>query len=157
MAKARRQFTDEDKAKVLAHMAEHGLKVTSGHFNIVGSVLNRWRRQAGMGAQPPRLRRWTPAKKAKVLEYLKTHSHTDTRKHFGISGAQIHIWRHNLPQGYYGRKPKANGATNGLGVLEMEEKDALMWLERWRTAYFDRMKAETPSATSVLQALRGGK
>lgn len=154
MAKVRRQFTDEDKAKILAHNAEHGPKVTAGHFNIATSMINRWMHQV----QPQRAKgqwrkkKWTPQKVAAVLEYQKTHTNTETMARFKISSSQLSLWRRGLT---HVPKRKANGAhptTNGLGALP--ERDALMWLERWRQAYFDRMKAETPSAASVLEALK---
>lgn len=92
-------------------------------------------------------KKWTDEKVAAVLDYLKTHSHSDTIKQFKVSSSQISVWR---------AKRKANGAAmNELN--ELPEKEALVWLEKWRAAYFDRMKAETPSAASVLAALRGGK
>lgn len=161
MAKERRSFTDEDKAKILAHATEHGVTVTAGHFNIVRSVIDRWRKAAGLVKEQKtkRTRKWTPEKIAKVVEYAKSHSIEKTREHFGISGSQISLWKRGLSQSHYVKKrSKSNGAaTNGLGVLDMAEKDALKWLETWRQAYFDRLKAETPSAASVLAALRGGK
>lgn len=164
MAKARRTFTDEDKAKILAHNAEHGPKVTAGHFNIHTSMINRWKRQAQpvkqKGKWGPGKKKWSDEKVAGVLDFLKTHSNGETMRHFKISSSQISLWRRGLSHGHYKarRKAKANGAqpvTNGLG--ELPERDALKWLEIWRQAYFDRMKAETPSATTVLAALRGGK
>lgn len=157
MAKERRTYTDEDKAKILAHYREHGPKVTAEHFNIARSMIQRWKTQAEPAPRTPRKRKWTPEKIAAVLEYLKTHKHKETMQHFKISGAQLYLWRHGLSNSHWKRK-KANGAApqaNGLDALP--ERDALMWLERWRQAYFDRLKAETPSAASVLAALRGGK
>lgn len=165
----RRTYTDEDKAKILAHNAEHGPKVTAEHFKVATSMINRWRHQAEKTAPKPtkpvlrqkgqwRTKKWTDDKIAGVLEYLKTHTHEETKNHFKVSASQISVWRRGLPYAYYKSKRKANGAhpaTNGLG--ELPERDALTWLERWRQAYFDRIKAETPSAQSVLKALRGGK
>lgn len=100
------------------------------------------------------LRKWTPEKRAEVLEYRKTHSARETLLRFKISSGQLYQFQH---PGYYNKRKqhKANGAANGLATLP--QKDALMWLERWRAAYFDRLKAETPSAQSVLTALRDGK
>lgn len=100
-------------------------------------------------------RRWTPEKIKEVLDYRKEHTYRETMEHFDISSGQLHGWVNKLPPGYYSkkRKAKANGAANGL----LPAQDALKWLETWRQAYFDRMKAETPSAASVLAALRGGK
>lgn len=157
MAKTRRTFTDEDRAKILAHNAEHGPKVTAEHFNIARSMIQRWRTQAGEKLVVKRLRQWTPEKVAEVLAFKKEHTNKETLAKFKISSAQLYVWQHNLPSDHWKRK-KANGThpmTNGLG--ELPERDALMWLERWRQAYFDRLKAETPSAASVLAALRGGK
>ena len=106
------------------------------------------------------MRKWTPEKIAEVLAYYKDHTHQETLDHFRISGGQLHVWKNKLPAGYYSkkRKAKANGAqpvTNGLG--ELPHREALQWLGRWRQAYFDQLKAETPSAEAVLRALRGGK
>ena len=105
-----------------------------------------------------RKKKWTEDKIAGVLEYNKTHSNAETIEHFKISSSQISLWKRGLTHGHYKRKRKANGAqpvTNGLATLP--EKDALRWLETWRKAYFDRLAKETPSAASVLAALRGGK
>lgn len=156
MAKPRRTFTDEDKAKVVAYCAEHGQKLTAEHFNIATSMVNRWKSQA----QPQRAKgqwrkkKWTDAKIAAVLEFNKTHSNTDTLSRFKISSSQLSLWKRGLTHAAYKRR-KTNGAqpvTNGLGQLP--QRDALMWLQRWRDAYFDRVKAETPSAASVLESLK---
>lgn len=162
MAK-RRTFTDELKAEVLAYAAKHGIRGAEGaamHFNIVPSVIQRWRtaapKQRAKGAWRPGKKKWTDDKVAKVLDYLKTHTNSETMEHFKVSSSQISLWRRGLSHGHYKAKRKANGAAmNGLG--ELPEQDALKWLETWRQAYFDRMKAETPSAATVLAALRGGK
>lgn len=157
MAEARRTFTPADKHEIVAYADNHGPKAAMVKYKINGwSQINRWRKDMGAHPVSMRKKKWTDDKIAQVLEYLKTHGHNEARQHFKISGAQIHMWRHGKK--YLPRKPKGNGTlslTNGLGQLP--EKDALMWLERWRQAYFDRLKAETPSATSVLEALRGGK
>lgn len=164
MAKTiRRTYTDEDKAKILAFAAEHGPTLAEKHFKVHGSMIARWRQQAApvqrqKGAWGPGKKKWSDEKVAAVLDFLKTHTHAETKEHFKVSSSQISLWRRGLSHGHYKSKRKANGAApviNGLGQLP--EKDALMWIERWRTAYFDRLKAETPSATSVLEALRGGK
>lgn len=161
MAKARRTYTDEDKAKILAHAAEHGATVAAEHFNMTRSIIDRWRKKAAApkqrqkGAWKPEKKKWTDDKVATVLDYLKTHTNSETMAHFQVSSSQISLWRRGLSHGHY-KKRKANGAAmNGLG--ELPEQDALKWLETWRQAYFDRMKAETPSAATVLAALRGGK
>lgn len=169
MAKERRTYTDEDKAKILAAAAEHGPKVAAEHFKVATSMINRWRRQAA-GTAPKltkpvqrqkggwRNKKWTDEKVAKVVEFLKTHTHAETKEHFKVSSSQISLWRRGLSHGHYKQRRKANGAlplTNGLG--ELPERDALMWLQRWRDAYFAQLKAETPSAASVLAALRGDK
>lgn len=156
MAKVRRSYTDEDKAKILSYEAEHGPKITAEHFNIVTSMIARWKRQARPVVQG-RPRKWTPEKIKAVLDYRKTHTHTETLAHFKVSGGQIHAWQTGKDTNYYKRlrAEKANGATNGLG--ELPHREALQWLGRWRQAYFDQLKAETPSAETVLKALRGGK
>lgn len=148
MAKTRRTFTDEDKQKIVAHSLKHGLQVAAGHFNIVDSVIRRWQREAGEGPKPKKLRQWTPEKVKGVLAYFNKHGYSATLNHFKISAFMLHNWRTN-------KRPKTNGISNGLG--ELPYQDALMWLGRWRQAYFDQLKAETPSAESVLDALRGGK
>lgn len=106
-----------------------------------------------------KLRKWTPEKIQEVLDYRRTHKWRETLAKFHISGGQLHVWQTgvNYPKK---RKVTARGKANGAaanGLAQLPEKDALIWLERWRQAYFDRMKAETPSAASVLAALRGGK
>lgn len=107
-----------------------------------------------------KMRKWPPEKVAEVLAFRKTHSYRETLKHFAISSGQLHVWQSDLPPGYYSKRGKAKREKqgNGLnGIVQLPEKDALMWLERWRQAYFDRVKAETPLAADVLAALRGGK
>lgn len=169
MAETRRTYTDEDKQKILAHAAEHGPKVAAEHFKVATSMINRWRHQAGELPKPTKpvqrrrgewaKKKWTDDKIAAVVAYLKTHTHAETKERFKVSSSQISVWRRGLPYAYYkSKKHKANGAhpvTNGLGQLP--ERDALMWMQRWRDAYFAQLKAETPSAASVLAALRGGK
>lgn len=154
MAKERRTFTNEDKAKVVAYAAEHGIKVTAEHFNIVPSVIRRWRLKAGHKLPPVRKKRkWTPEKIKAVLEYKKTHSNQETMDHFKVSSGQIHVWRTGVK---YSRRKKANGAGNGA-LRQLEEKEAVMWLERWRQAYLDQVKREMPSAVDMLHFLRGAK
>lgn len=105
--------------------------------------------------------------KQKVIAYVSEHGIGAATQHFKIHDSIIRRWLKGGPASvrktvkrtsangktYYGYPAKR--ATNGLGTLP--EKDALVWLERWRQAYFDRMKAETPTAASVLAALRGEK
>lgn len=169
MAKTRRSYTDEDKAKILAHNAEHGPKVTAEHFNIVPSMIQRWKKQAQpvkpKGAWGPGRKKWTDEKVAAVLTFLKTHTHGETKEHFKISSSQISLWRRGLSHGHYKAQRKANGAaTNGLGVLNLDEKTAFVEMQRWRDAYFELdklkrelLKTETPTVAAVLAALRGGK
>lgn len=152
MANARRVFTPAQKQEVVEYAEAHGTKAAMDKYKIGGwSQINRWRAtpvvQRKKGAW--REKKWTPEKVAGVLDYLKTHTHDETMKHFKISSSQISLWRRGLT---YNSRKTNGAATNGLGALP--EKDALKWLETWRAAYFDRMKAETPSASEVLAALR---
>lgn len=165
MAETRKVWSAEEKAAVVAHAKKHGPKAATEEFKVPAtSMVNRWLRAAAgipdkshrkkIGRAAGRMRRWTPAKVAKVMAYLKEHGHHETLKHFRISGAQIHAWRQGMQSI---PRRKANGAAPANGLDALPEHDALMWLERWRTAYLDRIKAETPLAADVLAALRSGK
>lgn len=148
MARERRSFTPEKKAEIVAYATKHSVKDAAQVWKIVPTVVRRWQREAGKGAPLRKLRHWTPEKVEAVRTYYSQHGHNATIDHFKISSSMLHKW--------VGKKRrKANGIGNGLG--ELPYQDALIWVGRWRQAYFDQLKAETPSAESVLAALRGGK
>lgn len=99
-------------------------------------------------------RKWTAEKISEVLDYRKAHTHTETLAHFKISSGQLHLFKTGKTY-----KRNANDAHRGNwhDVLDMEQKDALMHLERWRAAYLASIKNETPSAVELLRALQGKK
>jgi transposase-like protein len=68
----RRKFTAKAKVKILAFYAQNGFSATEKKFRIVGSVFNRWRREASQSkpAKPNGATR-PPSVSMEAIVYLR--------------------------------------------------------------------------------------
>lgn len=141
----------EKVAEVVAYDKAHGYRQTLKHFKISSSQLHIWKHKLPAGYYSQRRRERAKANGAEAT-YTKTKSAEARRRE---------IRDRQRRQMQRVRQRKGNGGPaaelRDSSVLDLADKEALMHLERWRLAYLDRVKAETPSAAEMLATLRGRK
>jgi len=85
----RRQFTEKQKAKVIAYAKEHGVANAGRHFDITTGVVSRWVQEIKGRATAPR---YTEAFKAKVVAYAREHGAVKAAEKYGPHNSAIYAW-----------------------------------------------------------------
>src|SRR5882762_3163931 len=85
----RRQFTEKQKAKVIAYAKEHGVANAGRHFDITTGVVSRWVQDT---KRRPTAARYSEAFKAKVVAYAREHGAVKAAEKYGPHNSAIYNW-----------------------------------------------------------------
>lgn len=88
--RTRRQFTEQAKAKIVAFAKANGAEKASKQFDITGSVIRKWMKDAKVESRATP--RYTTSFKAKVVAYAREHGATKAAERYGPHNSAIYSW-----------------------------------------------------------------
>ncbi|MBM4247461.1 MAG: DDE-type integrase/transposase/recombinase [Deltaproteobacteria bacterium] len=150
----RRQYTDEERAKVVAAVKEVGVVEAGLQHDVPQTTVSTWIRRAAAAAvaaaaksptaataskpatSPRRARpkarparRYTPSEKAEVIEHAATDGVSAAHEKFGVSRFAIYEWKRKLATAAKGEGPSP---TSGPSPSDIEKQRDGEILGEWK-------------------------